>query len=400
MSDLPIFGAGLVLGAVLAWTLTLHRSRKALEEERLRRAAAETRAQEMEKNLASQRELLAEAETRWKDAFENLSAKALTSLQEGARRDLGERQQSLESLLKPLQVSLQGYQQRLQQSETEQTRALTEVRKQVETLSQQNQSLTSETFQLRKVLSSNQARGRWGEEPLRRVVETAGMSAHCDFTEQTREGDGKPDLVVRLPGERVIVVDAKVPDLDFLTGLENADEPKRKAALEAHAAKLKLTIKALADRDYPAQFPNALDHGVLFMPAESLFSAALEGDRDLIVWAASKRILLATPASLIALLCAVALSWQQHQSTENARQIVEAGAELFERVSRFVEHLLKIRDGLQKAGNAFNDAIGSLERRVAPGADRLRKLGAARAEGPATEIPPLDTNLRQPPELS
>ena len=138
------------------------------------------------------------------------------------------------------------------------------------------------------VLHSNQARGRWGEETLRRVVEAAGMSAHCDFTEQTQAGENRPDLIVRLPGDRVIIVDAKVPDFDFLNALETADAAKRAEALAAHAAKLKGTIKSLADRDYPGQFPNALDYVVLFVPAESLFSAALEGDHDLIVWAAEK----------------------------------------------------------------------------------------------------------------
>src|SRR5207244_5413333 len=136
---------------------------------------------------------------------------------------------------------------------------------------QQSQTLAQETQQFRIVLKSNQARGRWGEETLRRVVEAAGVSAHCDFTEQTQAGDAKPDLVVRLPGERVIIVDAKVPDLDFLNALDASDGTKRAEALATHAAKLKLTVKALADRDYPGQFPNALDYVVMFLPAESLF---------------------------------------------------------------------------------------------------------------------------------
>src|SRR5204862_7381631 len=126
-----------------------------------------------------------------------------------------------------------------------------EVKKQLETLAVQSQTLSTETFALRKVLSSNQARGRWGEETLRRVVESAGMSAHCDFSEQTQAGDGKPDLVVRLPGERVIIVDSKVPDLDFLSATDIADPLKRSEALTQHAAKLKATIKSLAERDYP-----------------------------------------------------------------------------------------------------------------------------------------------------
>src|SRR5205823_8006128 len=136
--------------------------------------------------------------------------------------------------------------------------------------------LSHETLQLRRVLSSNQARGRWGEETLRRVVEAAGMSAHCDFSEQKQAGDSKPDLIVHLPGERIVIVDAKVPDLDFLDALEAADATQRAEALATHVTKLKSTIKSLAERDYPRQFPNALDHVVLFLPAESLFSAALE----------------------------------------------------------------------------------------------------------------------------
>src|SRR5262249_22007085 len=159
---------------------------------------------------------------------------------------------------------------------------------------------------------------------LRRVVEAAGMSAHCDFSEQTQAGDLKPDLVVRLPEDRVIIVDAKVPDLEFLNAIDAADNAKRADALAAHAAKLKATVKALAEKDYASQFPNALDYVVLFLPAESLFSAALEGDRDLLVWAASRRIILATPASLIALLRSVNVSWQQYVQTENVRAIADA----------------------------------------------------------------------------
>jgi hypothetical protein len=190
------------------------------------------------------------------------------------------------------------------------------------------------------------------------------MSAHCDFTEQTQEGDGKPDLVVRLPGDRVIIVDAKVPDLDFLGALDSADNAKRAESLAQHAAKLKSTIKALADRDYPTQFPNALDHVVLFLPAESLFSAALEGDRELIVWAAGKRILLATPASLIGLLRSVSVSWQQHAQNENAQEIAEAAREFYARVVIFTKHLEKIRAGLQVANTSFDDAAASFQTRV------------------------------------
>ncbi|HTV75602.1 MAG TPA: DNA recombination protein RmuC, partial [Candidatus Baltobacteraceae bacterium] len=284
------------------------------------RAAAEAKYSAAEKMLAEQKSLQEKALADLREAFKALSADALKQtapeflrlaeqsfgkFQESAKGDLAQRQEAIKGLVEPLKQQLETYQKRLQQSEATQTSTLGEVKKQLEMLSQSNLSLASETLQFRRVLSSNQARGKWGEETLRRVVEAAGMSAHCDFSEQTQAGDAKPDLIVRLPGDRVIIVDAKVPDFDFLNALESADETKRTEALAAHATKLKATIKALADRDYPGQFPNALDYVVLFVPAESLFSAALEGDHDLIVWAAEKRILLATPASLIALLRSV-----------------------------------------------------------------------------------------------
>ena len=318
----------------------------------------------------------------------------VAKLQESSKGDLAQRQQAIATLVEPLKQQLETYQKRLQQAENAQATTLGEVKRQLDALAQQSQTLAQETQQFRVVLKSNQARGRWGEETLRRVVEAAGMSAHCDFTEQAQAGDGKPDLVVRLPGERVIIIDAKVPDLDFLTALEAADSNRREESLAAHATKLKSTIKALADRDYPRQFPNALDYVVLFLPAESLFSAALEGDRDLLVWAAGKRILLATPASLIALLRSVSVSWQQHAQTENAQKIAEAAREFFSRVVRFTEHLEKIRGGLERATAAYNDAAASFQTRVRPAGERLSELGGGVAGKQLAEVQGLDSGLR------
>ena len=329
--------------------------------------------------------------------FLRLANETLAKFQEHAKGDLAQRQQAIATLVEPLKQTLTTYQQRLQQAEQAQSSTLGEVKKQLELLAAQSQSLSSETLQLRRVLSSNQARGRWGEETLRRVVEAAGMSAHCEFEEQSVAGDAKPDMVVRLPGDRFIIVDAKVPDLDFLGALDEADAVKRADALAAHAAKLKATIKALADRDYPAQFPNALDHVVLFVPAESLFSAALEGDRDLLIWAAQKRILLATPASLIALLRSVAVSWQQHEQTKNARDIAAAANELFQRVVKFTDHFEAIRSGLERANKAYNDAVGSYERMVRPSGERIQKLGGGQSDKALDEIAPIQTPLRIPP---
>jgi DNA recombination protein RmuC len=329
--------------------------------------------------------------------FLRLAEQSFGKLQEAAKGDLSQRQEAIKTLVEPLKQQLETYQKRLQQSDTAQTATLGEVKQQLLALAQQSQSLASETQQFRMVLKSNQARGRWGEETLRRVVEAAGMSAHCDFSEQTQSGDSKPDLIVKLPGDRVIIVDAKVPDLDFLNAIDTADTAKRAEALAAHAAKLKETIKALGARDYPRQFPNALDYVVLFLPAESLFSAALEGDHDLIVWAASKRIMLATPASLIALLRSVSMSWQQHAQSENAQAIAAAAQELYQRVVKFTEHFEKIRDGLEKANNAYNEAVGSYERSVKPSGERILKLGGGVDGKDLAEVLPLETNLRLPP---
>ena len=329
--------------------------------------------------------------------FVEIAKGELEKAQLSVTGELAQRHEAIKTLVEPLKQQLETYQTRLQQSETVQASTLGELKKQLETLALQSQSLADETQQFRMVLNSSQARGRWGEETLRRVVEAAGMSAHCDFTEQMVAGDAKPDLIVRLPRDRVIIVDAKVPDLDFLSALQTADARKRADLLAAHARKLKDTIKSLADRDYPKQFPNAFDHVVLFVPAESLFSAALEGDHDLIVWATSKKIMLATPASLIALLRSVSLFWQQHAQTENTLAIAEAAQDLYARVTTFTEHFENIRDGLERAGEAFNKSVGSYERMVRPAGEKIQKLRAAVGEKELADVRPLDSTLRLAP---
>ena len=329
--------------------------------------------------------------------FVEIAKGELEKAQVSAKGDLAQRQEAIKTLVEPLKQQLETYQQRLQQNESAQSSALGAVKNQLGLLSQRSQSLANETQQFRMVLKSSQARGHWGQETLRRVVEAAGMSPHCDFKEQIKEGDAQPDLIVHLPGERIIIVDAKVPDFDFLSALETADPVKRAESLEAHATKLRGTIKALTDRDYPRQFPNALDYVVLFVPAESLFSAALEGDPDLIVWAAHKRISLTTPASLIALLGSVAMSWQQHAQTANAQKIVEAAQELYVRVCKFSEHFERIRDGLVKTNDAFNDSVGSYERMVRPAGEKIKKLGGTAPGKQLADVQPLDATLRLPP---
>lgn len=416
MQSIVFFVLGVAAGAGVAWLIL--RERAAAAEMRGRSAAAEENArlkallEKEQENAAAKVRLLDEAQTRLADAFKALSADALKSnneeflklartsmegVQNAAKGDLDQRRQAIETLLKPLEATLKTYQERLQQNEEQQARTLGQVSRQIEALTQQSQSLAAETQQFRMVLKSSPARGKWGEETLRRVVEAAGMSEHCDFTEQTQADDKRPDMIVNLPGGRKIIIDAKVPDLDFVAALDAGDAATRARLLGEHARKLKDTIRALAGRDYPSQYPEALDHVVLFMPAESLFSAALEGDRELILWAAGQRIMLATPASLIALLRAVSLSWQQHEQTENVRKIADTAQDLYARVVTLTGHFADIGEGIARAGKAYNAAVGSYERMVRPAGERLVKLGVPTANKTLPEGEPVETDLRLPP---
>ena len=383
---------GVALGAVIGWLVGTRKGA---------RAEAESRA--AEQRLEDQREKSAEQLVALKESFKALSADALKEAQpelvrlagetlgklhESAKGDLNTSKEAVAKLVAPLTQHLETYQQRLSESEKNRNTQLGALREQLATLSQNSKSLSSETEQLRMILNSSQARGKWGEETLRRVVEAAGLSSHCDFSEQPQAAEGRPDMVVHLPEGRHIVVDAKSPDLSFLTELESGNAAQRKTAIEQHGKKMRETIKALADRNYPQHIDGALDCVVMFVPAESLFSAALEGDPDLIVWAAGRRITLATPASLIALLRSVSVSWQYHSQSENARAIAGAAQELYNRLGTFLGHFDKIRAGLDRANKAYNNAVGSYERSIKPSGERVNKLQVGETEG--KELPTVE----------
>tara|TARA_B100000749_G_scaffold189902_1_gene147162 strand:+ start:2124 stop:3380 length:1257 start_codon:yes stop_codon:yes gene_type:complete len=383
---------GVALGAVIGWLVGTRKGAK---------AEAESRA--AEQRLEDQREKSAEQLVALKESFKALSADALKEAQpelvrlagetlgklhESAKGDLNTSKEAVAKLVAPLTQHLETYQQRLSESEKNRNTQLGALREQLATLSQNSKSLSSETEQLRMILNSSQARGKWGEETLRRVVEAAGLSSHCDFSEQPQAAEGRPDMIVHLPEGRHIVVDAKSPDLSFLTELESGNAAQRKTAIEQHGKKMRETIKALADRNYPQHIDGALDCVVMFVPAESLFSAALEGDPDLIVWAAGRRITLATPASLIALLRSVSVSWQYHSQSENARAIAGAAQELYNRLGTFLGHFDKIRAGLDRANKAYNNAVGSYERSIKPSGERVNKLQVGETEG--KELPAVE----------
>ncbi len=383
---------GVALGGVIGWLVGSRKGARAQAESRAAEQRLEEQREQSAEQLAALREsfkaLSADALKEAQPELVRLAGETLSRLHESAKGELNTSKEAVAKLVAPLKQHLDTYQQRLSESEKNRNTQLGALREQLDALSENSRSLSSETEQLRMILNSSQARGRWGEETLRRVVEAAGLSSHCDFSEQTGSSEGRPDMIVHLPGGRHIVVDAKAPELSFLDELESGDAAQRRTAIEQHGKKMRETIKALADRNYPHHIDGALDCVVMFVPAESLFSAALEGDPDLIVWAAERRITLATPTSLIALLSSVRVSWQYHSQSENARAIAEAAQQLYKRLGTFLGHFDKIRTGLERANKAYNDAVGSYERSIKPSGERVNKLQVGETEG--KELPAVE----------
>jgi DNA recombination protein RmuC len=260
--------------------------------------------------------------------------------------------------------------------------------------------LQEQTRSLSSALKRPQVKGRWGEVTLRRVVEVSGMSPHCDFIEQpsmtTDEGRKRPDLVITLPEGRTIVVDSKVPLDAYMDAFNTTDEEARNTLLKKHAQVVRSHMQMLSSKDYWKQMEQSPDFVVLFLPGESFFSAALEQDRTLIEDGMERRVILATPTTLIALLRTVALSWQQQQVAENAQLIWRTGSDLFDRLKTFSGHMRKIREGLQSATSAYNAALSSWESRVLPCATRLKDLGGPQHERELPEIEHVDPYLREP----
>ena len=382
----------LLVGVALGWLIGSRKGVRAEAESQATEQRFEDHRKQSEKQHAALKEafkaLSADALKEAQPELVRLAGETLGKLHETAKGELNTSKEAVAKLVAPLTQHLATYQQRLSESEKSRNTQLGALREQLSTLSENSKSLSSETEQLRMILNSSQARGKWGEETLRRVVEAAGLSSHCDFSEQTGSTEGRPDMIVHLPEGRHIVVDAKSPDLSFLNDLESGDAAQRKTAIEQHGKKMRETIKALADRNYPQHIDGALDCVVMFVPAESLFSAALEGDPDLIVWAAARRITIATPASLIALLRSVSVSWQYHSQSENARTIAEAAQQLYKRLGTFLGHFDKIRTGLERANKAYNAAVGSYESSIKPSGERVNKLQTGETEG--KELPAVE----------
>ena len=437
-------GIGLLFGALLAWLALRSRTaalqaRLALTEKELSGAKAELArvlddqkrlleergrlqsALESERKASSEKvELLTQTSDRvaaeqredLQNAFKALAAEALRSnnssflqiahetlkrFQSDAQGDLAARQKAVADLVAPVRDSLSKVDQQIQQMEIARGQAYGDLRAQVQSLIVTQKELQSETGNLVRALRTPNVRGRWGEIQLRRVVEIAGMLPYCDFAEQetitTDSGRIRPDLVVKLPGGKSVVVDAKTPLQAFLEAFEATDEETRRACLANHARQVRTHMETLSGKKYWEQVEATPEFVVMFLPGETFFSAALEQEPDLIEQGVLQRVIPASPTTLIALLKAVAYGWNQEKLARNAHEISTLGKELHERLRKLAGHITAVGTNLDRAVEAYNQAVGSLENRVLVSARKFSELGASVAED-IPELEPIGTTAR------
>jgi len=433
-------GIGLLLGIVLAW-LAL-RSRTAALQARLSLTDKELTAGKarLERLLGEQQELIAararlesaldserktsnekielltsageRAAEDLQNAFKALAADALKSnnasflqiaqeslkrFQSEAKGDLEARQKAVADLVTPVRESLEKVDAQIQQMEVARGEAYGDLKAQVQSLITTQKELQSETGNLVRALRTPNVRGRWGEIQLRRVVEIAGMLPYCDFAEQetitTDAGRFRPDLVVKLPGGKRVVVDAKTPLQAFLEAFETTDEETRQTCLANHARQVREHINTLAGKKYWEQFETTPEFVVMFLPGETFFSAALEQDTGLIEHGVLNRVIPASPTTLIALLKAINYGWNQEKLARNAQQISDLGKELHDRLRKLAGHITGVGANLDRAVEAYNQAVGSLEGRVLVSARKFAELGASVAED-IPELAPIETTTR------
>jgi DNA recombination protein RmuC len=428
------FGAGLLLGGVFAglWITSRLRPqaqraeamvdelRRQVDQERdaiasLRyelsdaqhaRVTAETRMEDAARQLTDQKVLIdhtrqelmgsfqalsGEALKQNNEAFLKLAAVSFESLHVKAEGDLVQRQQAVDALVRPLQESLQRYDEQLRLLEQSRQSAYGGLDQHLKSLAESQQRLQLETGNLVKALRAPTVRGQWGELTLKRVAELAGMVDHCDFIEQPSvtgdDGRFRPDMVVQLPGGRQIIVDAKTVLSAYLDAHEAQSEAQQLEALRRHAAQVKSRMDELSLKAYWTQFDRAPEFVVLFLPGEQFLGAALDQNPRLIEEGFANGIVLATPATLIALLRAVAYGWRQERMTAHAEEAGQLGKELYERMAVLAEHMNDVGQALGKSVSAYNRAVGSLETRILPAARRFKELGVSSDR----EIPVLES---------
>jgi DNA recombination protein RmuC len=398
----------------------LENEKRAAEQCRSELAAAQQRAATLmaelrgaQQNLSEQKRLLDDAQGKLRDAFASVSAEALAKNNEAflalakerfatlsteAAGNLDERKAQIETLLKPMQELMGQYQVRLGEIEKSRVESYSMLREQLGTLAEVQRTLNTQTTQLVSALRRPTTRGQWGEVTLRRLVELSGMANRCDFFEQVNldTGDGRmrPDMVVRLPGNREIIVDCKACLDGFLDAAAAVDDDMRKVHLQRHGQQVRARAKELCAKAYWTQFKNAPEYVVMFLPGESFFSAAVESDQSLYEDCLKSHVIVATPTTLLALLKTVARIWQQEDMTENAEKIRILGVELYERIAVLAGHMDALGASIGKTVGTYNQAVASMESRVLVTARKMAELGA-KTEKPVAELEPVDTAPRE-----
>lgn len=389
---------GLIIFILLAflagWLIASYRLQKKIADMRYQQSRLES-SLEMEKKLAEQQQqthettvqdmsktfsaLSGEALKSNSESFLKLAQDKLQQFQMHAQKDLDHREKSVENLVKPIKEALDKTEKQMRQIENDRKEAYGSLTQHLETMAQTQSLLQSETRNLVQALRRPEVRGQWGEITLKRLAELAGMVEYCDFFEQehtqTEEGAIRPDMIVRLPAGREIIVDVKTPLDAYISAIEAKDDEQREKELTRHLRNVRSRVRELASKAYWGQFKNSPDFVVLFIPGDQFLSAALERDHSLLEDALKQKVILATPTSLVALLRAIAFGWRQEALAENADKIRQLGEDLYKRLATFGEHLTKLGKNLGNSVDSFNKTVGSLERQVVPGARKLHELG-------------------------
>jgi len=405
--------AALLVGVMFGFLVAQVRAARQIEGVRLELEAARVRLESATRQEADRIALLEQSEARLRSSFESLATDTLRSNSELflklAREALGrdqavahsslkERETAIAQLVEPIRTALQKTEAQVEALERERRDAFSVLRTQIEALATGQTLLQRETRNLVTALRRPEVRGRWGELTLRRLVELAGMSEHCDFTEQlsvdSDEGALRPDLVVHMPESRDLVVDVKTPLDAYLEALEAVTDEARATALKRHGQQLETRVRQLSTKNYWAQFEHSPEFVVLFLPGDQFLSAALAERPELLESALKQNVILATPSTLIALLKTIAYGWRQAAVAENAATIRALGQELYKRLGNFTAHVGRVGQRLGQAVEAYNSAVGSLERQVMPQARRFPELGVT-SDAPLPQLDQIDLFPRQ-----
>ncbi|MFK8029478.1 MAG: DNA recombination protein RmuC [Gammaproteobacteria bacterium] len=393
--------AGLLLGALIVSIFALRklgaaRTRTAVLEAQLKHEQELTDEREQAFNLAGHQlrtsfdHLATQSLKDNSESFLRLAHENLGKFQTKAEADLGARQKAVESLITPVAKALSDTREQIAKVENERAKAFGSLTQQLEQMNSEQRTLRAETANLVGALKRPEVRGRWGEVTLKRLVELAGMVDHCDFVEQahttTSDGPIRPDMLVNLPEDRLLVVDVKTPLDAYLTAIEAVDDAARQVALTRHARQVRERIRELSSKSYWKQFQTSPDFIILFLPGDQFLSAALNIDNAILDDALNQKVILATPSNLMALLKTVAYGWRQVQLAKNAEVISGLAETLHQRVAVFTEHMAKMGKALGQSVDMYNKAVGSLERNVLPGARKFTELGIRNTK----DIPELD----------